>query len=184
MKLASIVLAAGSSTRFGSDKLLAEFCGRALLSHALDAACAAPVEQVILVCRSGTRLLVPSRVQRVEFDGQAISASIKAGLAALGPVDGAFIFLGDMPGIPAYVPSMLRDVLADNFAAFPVHAAQQGHPVLFAKRAFPALRALSEDTGASVLLRNRSDVVRLPCDDAGVLRDVDTPGDLEDLKLA
>jgi len=49
--LAAIVVAAGSSTRFGGDKLLAPFAGKPLICTTLEAVCQVPVRRLVLVCR-------------------------------------------------------------------------------------------------------------------------------------
>ena len=49
--LAAIVVAAGSSTRFGGDKLLAPFAGKPLICTTLEAMCQVPVRRLVLVCR-------------------------------------------------------------------------------------------------------------------------------------
>jgi 2-C-methyl-D-erythritol 4-phosphate cytidylyltransferase/2-C-methyl-D-erythritol 2,4-cyclodiphosphate synthase len=49
--LAAIVVAAGSSKRFGGDKLLAPFAGKPLICTTLEAVCQIPVRRLVLVCR-------------------------------------------------------------------------------------------------------------------------------------
>lgn len=176
--LAAIVLAAGQSTRFGSDKLLAKVNGAPLLSHALAAACAAPVERVILVCRPGLRLILPQGVIKVEQFGQPMSASLRAGLGAIGAANGVFVFLGDMPSIPHQMAATLRSAIADRIAAYPVFEGRQGHPVLVAASGFSIFDGLRGDRGIGTLLRDRADIARIACNYRGVLQDVDTPQDL------
>ena len=50
MQIVAILLAAGASTRFHGNKLTADFNGRELYRHALDALCSAPdIQQTIVV---------------------------------------------------------------------------------------------------------------------------------------
>ncbi|MFZ2413485.1 MAG: 2-C-methyl-D-erythritol 2,4-cyclodiphosphate synthase [Candidatus Cryosericum sp.] len=53
--LAAIVVAAGSSTRFGGDKLFASIAGKPLICTTLEAVCHAPVLRLVLVCRPDDR---------------------------------------------------------------------------------------------------------------------------------
>lgn len=53
--LAAIVVAAGSSTRFGRDKLLTPFAGKPLICTTLEAVCQVPVRRLVLVCRPDDR---------------------------------------------------------------------------------------------------------------------------------
>jgi molybdenum cofactor cytidylyltransferase len=181
VSLAAIVLAAGSARRFGSDKLSAPFRGEPLVYHAIRAARAAPVERVIMVC--GERL-VPGDwpgsppVEVVCIASSALSESLKAGVAAAGAADGAFIFLGDMPLIPYSVSASLATRLGGHFAVVPRHAGTNGHPVLLSGRAFADIAGLSGDEGAGRLLRQRSDVAFVDVEDETILLDVDRAEDL------
>ncbi|MCX7864633.1 MAG: NTP transferase domain-containing protein, partial [Novosphingobium sp.] len=124
MKLAAIVLAAGASRRFGSDKLSARFRGKPLLHHAIAAARSAPVEEVLVVARPelpiGRWDGVPP-VRRIAISSSALSQSLKAGIAAVGKVDGAFIFLGDMPLVPPQIAAKLAGRLGGHYAALVRH---------------------------------------------------------------
>lgn len=184
MKFAAVVLAAGSSTRFGSDKLSALLEGEPLIRHAIRAARAAPVEQVIVVAREGLELGEwpgTPEVKRIAIDSDALSASLKAGIAAAGEVDGAFVFLGDMPRVPHHVASRLAAALGRTYAAIPRCEGKSGHPVLLSARSFADLARLTGDAGAGRLLKARDDIAHVDCQDPGVLFDVDRPEDLEEL---
>ncbi|MCB2047102.1 MAG: nucleotidyltransferase family protein [Novosphingobium sp.] len=181
MTLAAIVLAAGSARRFGSDKLSAQLDGEPLVRHAIRAARSAPVGQVIVVARDGLAIgdwPGAPEVHRVSIVSDAMSASLKAGIAAAGEVDGAFVFLGDMPRIPHAVAGELAQALGENWAAVPRHQGHAGHPVLLSARSFAEIKQLTGDAGAGKLLKQRDDVVYVDCDDPGVLFDVDRPQDL------
>jgi molybdenum cofactor cytidylyltransferase len=92
--------------------------------------------------------------------------------------DGVFVFLGDMPLVPAHIAPRLADALADRFSVVPVFDGKQGHPVLLSARAAALAATLSGDQGAGALLRaHEAEVARLEADDEGVLLDVDTPDD-------
>jgi molybdenum cofactor cytidylyltransferase len=181
VNLAAIVLAAGSARRFGSDKLSAPFRGEPLVRHAIRAARAAPVDRVIVVC--GERVALGEwpgspPVEVVCIASSALSDSLKQGVAATGAVDGAFIFLGDMPLIPHSVSAGLAARLDGHFAVVPRHAGMNGHPVLLSARAFADIAGLTGDEGAGGLLRQRSDVAFVDVDDETILLDVDRAEDL------
>ena len=96
-------------------------------------------------------------------------------------IDGALICLGDMPHVrpdtvrrivAAFRPSEGADIRV------PVHRGRRGHPVLFGRRLFGELRALTGDTGARALMETfQAHVVEVPVDDGGILKDYDTPED-------
>jgi molybdenum cofactor cytidylyltransferase len=181
----SLVLAAGSARRFGSDKLSAMFRGEPLVHHAIRAARAAPVERVIVV--GGERLAIGDwqglpPVETVRIASTALSASLQAGIAAAGQAQGAFIFLGDMPLIPHDVAGRLAAALGDHVAAVPRHAGANGHPVLLSARAFAEIAGLSGDEGAGRLLRQRRDIAFVDLADETILLDVDRAEDLARLE--
>ena len=185
MNLAAIVLAAGSARRFGGDKLSADFLGKPMLWHAIRAACAAPVERVVVVCPPA--LALPewqgaAQVDALRIVSDALSTSLKAGVAAVSSANGALVFLGDMPLVPEGVAGALARHLGDSFAAVPRHHGRSGHPVLLSRRAFPDVALLAGDTGAGHLLKARDDIAWLEVEDPGILLDVDSAEDLDRLR--
>ena len=78
-----IVVAAGSSTRFGSDKLLAIVDGRPLVAHTV-AAVIGHVDRCILVCRENQMASLDGLGADMFPGGPTRTASEMAGLSALG----------------------------------------------------------------------------------------------------
>jgi molybdenum cofactor cytidylyltransferase len=119
---------------------------------------------------------------------KGLSASLKAGIRAVPEnCDGALVLLGDMPEIN----SALLDRMIAGFSpadgraiCVAVHEQRRGNPVLFAGRFFPDIEKLAGDVGAKDLVSRHEDVV---CEfEAGgaVLRDIDTPDALAELRAA
>lgn len=187
MTRAALVLAAGSARRFGSDKLSATFRDEPLLFRAIRAARRAPVDRVIVVARPdldcGTWLGAPT-TEVVRVTSEALSVSLKAGLASAGDVDTLTVFLGDMPLVPPDLAATLVAILGDHYAAMPRQGGKPGHPVVLSRRALPDIAQLQGDSGAGKLLRARNDVAFLDCDDAGIHADVDRPDDLARLAVS
>ena len=139
-----ILLAAGTGSRFGGDKLLAPYRDGVLLDAALATALAAPVRSVIVVTGAngdrvadvvrehGLRSGQSARLQTVHAADhlEGMGASLRAGAAAL-PTDtaGVFVILGDMPRIPLVIFSDLKTaVLAGAPAAAACFQGKRGHP--------------------------------------------------------
>ena len=178
MGLVAIVLAAGRGTRFGSDKLAALISGKSVLDRAIEVALAAPAERVIVVTRPGTQVPPDPRIARVESSGPDLSDSLRAGIAAAGEAQGAFIFLGDMPLVPHDLAGRLLPAIGAAVAAVPVREGVPGHPVLLARRGFALVERLQGDAGLGRALRHREDVAPLTVSDLGATLDIDTPDDL------
>lgn len=185
--LASLVLAAGASRRFGSDKLSALLEDEPLVFHAIRAARAAPVARVLVV--AGTSLDCGTwpgdpPVEALRMASGALSESLKAGISALSDVDGVFVFLGDMPRVPQGEAGRLAEAIDSGSAALPRHRGLPGHPVLLSRRLFPEIVTLTGDQGAGRLLRGREDVVFVESADPAIHLDIDRPEDLSKLEGA
>lgn len=185
-RIAAVVLAAGRSSRMGSDKLRLPWRGRTILEWVLDAACALP--SVVLVGGPPELAALPARVTCVScpvqerLQGQA--DSLKAGISALPPgLDGAMILLGDMPLItPELVGKLTRAFRPGRFLV-PRCDGRRGNPVIIPADWFARVLELEGDTGARpLLIRPDAPVEYLDVDDPAILTDVDTPDDYSRLK--
>lgn len=182
----ALVLAAGSGARFGGGKLMAPWGGGVLIDGALDAAFAAPVDGVTVVTGADPRVAVHAAargaavVDAHEY-AQGLSASLKAGIAALPPgVQGVLVLLGDMPRVPRSVLAPLVGAIkAGALAAAPEFDARLGNPAALSSALFAKVAGLEGDRGARSLLEGLGpSLARIPSPDSGVLFDVDR---LEDL---
>ncbi|MFT4026787.1 MAG: nucleotidyltransferase family protein [Novosphingobium sp.] len=181
MKLAAIVLAAGKGERFGGGKLAAPLAGKPLLDHAVDIALASPADRVIVVARPDGQPVDHLRAVQVDLASAGLAASLRAGVAAAGDVDGALVFLGDMPLVPTDMAARLIAAIGDGLAALPTWHGKPGHPVLLGRRAFTLVEGLEGDEGLGRVLRGREDVVRLAVAEEGVVLDVDSVADLAEI---
>ena len=109
-----------------------------------------------------------------------MGASLSCAANAAGDVDGYLIALADMPFIRASSMEAVRDALVGGAALVaPYFRSRRGHPVGVAGRFREELLAARGDEGAKQMLeRNAALLVKIPIGDPGVIRDIDTPGDL------
>ncbi|MDF9618759.1 nucleotidyltransferase family protein [Pseudomonas entomophila] len=186
MRVVALVLAAGQGSRFGGDKrraLLAD--GRSLLQQSVERALAV-FDEVRVVLRAGERgedLGLPTgcRIVASPEAGLGMGHSLAAGAASLDDcaAEAVAIVLGDMPWIQAQTFRRLIEAASPTAMVVPRHQGQNGHPVLFGRTYWSELAQLAGDQGArSVLQRHRQQLRVVEVDDAGVLRDVDTPAAL------
>lgn len=185
-RIAAVVLAAGRSTRMGSDKLRLPWRGRTLLEWVLYAACALP--PVVLVGGPSGLGGLNGHVTRVPWPAQGETPgqadSLKAGIRALpSGLDGAMILLGDMPLITPELVGMLARAFSPGRFLVPRHARRRGNPVIIPADWFARVMGLKGDTGARPLLASPDALVDyLDVDDPAILTDVDTPDDYARLK--
>lgn len=186
-KVAAVVLAAGQSRRMGtSNKLLIAVEGEPLVRRTVSALRASPVSQVIVVTghqdaevRAALAGLNVTIVHNPRY-AEGLSTSLKTGLDALAPdTDAAVIGLGDMPGVKAeHVTRLMArfDPESDRAIGVPTHNGKRGNPVLWARRFFEDMFAISGDVGAKALIgANESLVYEIEFGDTAVLTDLDTP---------
>ena len=183
----TILLAAGSSRRFGAAKLLQDLDGKPLIrwtAEALDAV--VPDDLVVVVPPFAGRMRESLHGLRVRFvenrhSEAGMGTSIAAGIAALdGRAEAALITLADVPFGPALaLPAIVKRYLATRAPIVaPSYRGAPGHPVLFARRVFPELLALDGDQGARSVIDADPARRELVGIDADPPPDIDTPADL------
>ena len=187
MNVVAILLAAGSATRFGSDKLLHP------LPHDVPIAVQAArhlravfEENVFVVVRPEAKELSDlfrregCKVVVCENAAEGMGASLACAVRAAADAEGFLVALGDMPFIRASTIVAVREALAAGAPlAAPFFRARRGHPVGIAARYRGELERLRGDEGARDLLANHAaELVKIPVGDPGVMRDIDTPADL------
>lgn len=192
--LSGIILAAGSSTRMGQPKQLLPLAGKPLLLHAIDAAAASCLDEVIVVLgdraeeiESALRLPSAGKVRIVvnEQYSQGQSTSLRLGVRSADARSiAAAVLLGDQP----FVTAELIDKIAAAFEAGdspitrPVYVAANGgvvpgHPVLIARRIWPDVERLEGDGGARALLAAHPDWLQEVRMDGAPPADIDTQAD-------
>jgi molybdenum cofactor cytidylyltransferase len=191
-----LLLCGGTSSRFGSDKLLHRYSrpgegadetqplvvrsARHLIEGAGNALAVIPMGA------PGLRLLLEQAgcdILESPHTSRGLGASLAAAVAHARTADGWIVALGDMPSIRAATIAAVRNKLEQGAliaAPFIASTMQRGHPVGFAHALRDELLVVDGDEGArSVIARHREAVVSIPVEDRGILFDVDTPGDLD-----
>jgi molybdenum cofactor cytidylyltransferase len=199
MNIALIMLAAGASRRFGTDdKLLAAVGGEPLAVRTARVMGAARVTGVsvhtraVVTARDGPvaqtlTSLPPAERPRLVVNPQALNGmgtSIAAGIASLSPsIDGALITPADMPFLTARLIEQLMERFQACRGECPVHPLMPDGssvgPVLWPRRYFSALVALTGDAGGqSLLVGETTFKIQMTEADVHLIADIDTPGDL------
>ena len=182
-----ILLAAGSASRFGSQKLLARLPdGRRIVEAAAANLLLACNGNVVAVTRRDPELmqvLKAAGCQVVVHDhaDEGMGTSIAAGVAATAGASGWVIALGDMPSIRVDTVMAIVDALrAGARIVVPVVGGRRGHPVGFSAHYLARLLALTGDTGAREMLKaDVAFVDELRVEDMGIFADIDTIADLK-----
>ena len=186
--MTGILLAAGFSRRFGAaDKLLQLLPDGRQIALAAGQNLVRALPGSIAVVRPGAHLLKEMleeaglsvvRCAEHELEMADSLATAVRNLAQDG--SGYLVALADMPFIqPATIRAIAERLAAGATIVAPSYHGRRGHPVGFAPRFRDDLLALRGDAGArSILQAHAQEITLLPCEDAGILRDIDTPADL------
>jgi molybdenum cofactor cytidylyltransferase len=198
-QVAAIVLAAGASRRFGSDKLLhpVRLDGKPLplLARSLLPWLEVFPEVTVVVREESAELrqqteaaLGPEKTAALRWcvcpdAARGMSASLACGIGQERNAAGWLVGLADMPQVPAAVIASVRDAIAAGApAAAPFCDGQRGHPVGFSARYREELLALQGDAGARALLQRDAALLhRIDTTERGIFADIDSPEDLASL---
>lgn len=182
MKFGVVLLAAGKSTRFGTNKLLAGFCGRPMVCYSLEAAMSLKAEQTAVVtgCDEVARLAEDYGFEVIVNDAPQLgqSHSIRLGVCAMQDMDAVLLMVCDQPRLTGASLERLVQQFAcsGKCVACLRDGTHMGNPAVFARQCFDELLALQGDRGAKGVLRAHQDDL-LVVDTVGPdeLADADTP---------
>ncbi len=151
MRIACLVLAAGSSSRMAPrNKLLEPIGGEKMVRRVAATAIASGAEPVIVVTgheaaavAGALRGLDVTIVANPDY-ADGLSTSLRAGLRALpAGIDGALILLGDMPEVEASVlTSLMAAFTGESAICVPVRHGRSGNPVLWGRSYFAEMMRL------------------------------------------
>src|SRR5471032_1450266 len=188
MALTGILLAAGRGKRFDpsgvQNKLLQPLANGDAVVVASAKNMLAALPRVLAVVRPGDDRVAAllgglgCEVRVCADADTGMAASLTHAIDHTRGAEGWLIGLGDMPCVQAATMRLLiAEIERGARIAAPVYEGRRGNPVAFSSYHLPLLLALDGDQGARAILKSHA-VVDVVVSDAGVVRDIDTPGDL------
>ena len=187
-KLALIILAAGSASRFGSPKQLAMLNGKRLLQYAIGAGVDVLPDATYVVLGANADMIIQAmELSKVNIVKNAqwkrgLSSSIQRAVSMVGQEYEALLFVAaDQVLINRTHLAFLLDtwwqrpscLVASTFA----DANEIGIPAIFPKAYYKELLGLKGDQGAKAVLQaHRQSVIAVPIPEAAI--DIDTPREL------
>jgi len=187
-----IILAAGSSSRFGNTKQLLHFKGKTLLQHTMEEAAEAGAEPVVVVTGANAdEISKEIKNEKVEIvfnknweQGMAsgIVMGLKNAIILNKELENIIITVCDQPFVSSSLFQQLfqkQNESAKHIVAS-AYADTIGTPALFTIKYFVALMGLTGDQGAKGLLKKHSkDLATVDFPDGYI--DIDTQEDYENL---
>ena len=177
--IAIILLAAGQSSRFGSNKLLHVMDdGRPMISSILDAVRAQKNCHRILVTQyDAISALAPDFETVFNNDPElGISHSMQLGIAAAGDADAYMFCVCDQPGIRAETVSRLISAWLESDAGIVSLSWENRmyNPKVFSSRYRDELMSVSGDTGGrQIISDHRDDLLLVEAESEDEVRDID-----------
>ncbi|HEY2445315.1 MAG TPA: molybdopterin-binding/glycosyltransferase family 2 protein [Rhizomicrobium sp.] len=189
-RIGAIVLAAGLSSRMGRNKLLVRIGEEPLVRRVVRTLTASRADPVVVVTGNEAPAVkaalagLPVVFAHNASFREGLSTSLRSGVQALPEAcSGALVVLGDMPAISQDLVDGMIDAFnpAEGRAiCVASHKGKRGNPVLWDRRFFPDLIAVTGDVGGKHLIaENEEFVFEVESADEGPLTDIDTPEELE-----
>jgi molybdenum cofactor cytidylyltransferase len=183
--ITGVVLAAGTGTRFGGTKQLAEAHGAPLVLHAVEALRSGGADEILVVTghdAEAVEAVLPSDVRAVRNrDHRAGQAtSLAAALhAADDTSEAAVILLADQPGVNGHdVARLIAAFRGSRAQIVRLQYADGPGPALISREIYGEAGHLHGDTGARVLVASHPEWVHDVPIDRPTPVDVDTRDDL------
>ena len=178
----AILLAAGTSARFGDNKLLRPWRGKPLVCHAAGilakAQHAGLIQRTVAVCgrdaEAVAALLEMPTINNPDYES-GMASSLRRGLQEVGGDDAVLVMLADMPLVQVEDIAAVTAAFGTADIVVPAYQGKRGNPVLLGRRHFATLSKLQGDIGARALFAEHV-IAEVPTG-SGVLFDIDRPGE-------
>lgn len=188
--ITGIVTAAGESRRMGAHKVLLPFADSTVIETIVGSLLQGGADEVIVVTghkhhdvASALQHLPVTCVLNPDYRKGMLS-SIRCGLrASAKTARGHLVTLGDQPSLTSGVVAALICEFQDHGDAepsiiVPTHNGRRGHPVLLSRGFCDEILTSFDDVGLRGLFTKYPQAIHeVSMDEAGVLRDMDTPED-------
>jgi molybdenum cofactor cytidylyltransferase len=188
----AVILAAGDSSRMGQPKSLLAYQGITFLESIIKKVKLSGIEQIFVITGKHDNLIR----KKINNTGQwryltnphpekgQLSSTQIALQNIPGNTDGILQILVDHPQVKlsTYKAIVNRAHIAPDRIIIPSYNGKNGHPVYFGRKYFPDLLSAPMDEGARAVVHlHKSNVVRIPVTDPGILKDIDLPEDYQNM---
>jgi molybdenum cofactor cytidylyltransferase len=200
VRCVGLLLAAGRGRRFDAsglqDKLLQSVGGSAPVAAQACSRLRAGTDAVLAVVRPDAPGALHQALGQAQAKvvvcpqadqgmGHSLAHAMRCARDLWPALQAVLVMPADMPWVAeSSVKTLAATVLEHPEAIIvPVTAAgHRGHPVAFPAQHFSAIETMQGDEGARSLLA-RHPVHRIVLDDPGIVRDIDTPADIEPFRM-
>ena len=192
--IAAVVMAAGRSRRMAPHNklLVADRSGKPMIARVVDNVLSSNARPITVVTGHQHEQIEhalggrPVRYVHADDYAEGLSASLKAGIAAVPPeCAAAVVCLGDMPLVTGRMINRLMSMYdrdEGRLIVLPTFRGKQGNPMLWDRRFFAEILQITGDSGARFLVGKHAEfVAEVEMAEDAVLRDFDTTESLSTL---
>ena len=191
--LGVIILGGGASLRMGKPKLLLPWGDTSILGHLLGLYKNVNTSQVAVVCSHGDTKII-SELNRLEWPEKCRIINPKVTPEMFSSVLCGFHWNGWQPDVSHLAvalgdqPLIREKTIADLIAhamrnpkniCQPVYENRRRHPVIIPRHIAEKVTVESHSNLREVLNDYKKNISAFPCDDPGLVIDIDTPNDYE-----
>jgi CTP:molybdopterin cytidylyltransferase MocA len=181
MRISTVILAAGNSSRFGANKLLVPLYGKPMYQYAIE-----KVEQSSFYSRfivtqykeimekAGQGTVIPVRNRYPE---KGMSYSIRLGTESCLESDGILFLVADQPFLSKNTIEKLKEIFSKNPSNIICARTKKhrGNPAVFPKVFYPELLHLTgEEGGRKILEKYPEHIIYFDVENQMELEDIDT----------
>ncbi|MHA2168346.1 MAG: nucleotidyltransferase family protein [Candidatus Kariarchaeaceae archaeon] len=190
-----IILAAGRSERFQSNKLLAKIDNQVLIERTLQPfyQLRSKIRKILVITGTFTDELRPYIVKfgAIEVSNtdpdQGMSSSVKVGLNSYlsdpNPDTAIFIHPADTPFVETSDLTQMIEAFEKTGSSIiiPTFEGRRGHPLLISSNIIEDVVKISDDNEGmrGYLSDNQKEILYLPLSNEGILKDIDKPEDIK-----
>lgn len=189
MRIACLLTAAGSGSRFGGDKLLLSVDGQPMGIHALQALSQAPFDLRVLVTSADKGYLITAARERGfavvvnPAPERGMSSSVRLGtehILRTGSYDGILYAVADQPNLSTGTVERLVKAFEARPSCIlaPEAEGKRGNPVLFPASLFGELLEVTGDRGGRQVIAAHRELLRTIPVSPSELKDIDTKEDM------
>jgi molybdenum cofactor cytidylyltransferase len=189
-KFSALILAAGTSSRFGMNKLLLPFGGKTVLESTIGKFCLNEIDEIIVVggafmedFKKAIHIKKVKWILNSDYK-KGMSSSLRIGLSNLqNGSDGVFVTPADMPLFKTATVKRMIAKFEKGKILIPTFGKKKGHPVLLDRELFDKFASYRSDKILyDGIQRNLRQVELIDVDDEGILVDLDLKEDYEKIR--
>ncbi len=186
--IGAVILAAGESSRMGTQKLLLDIKGKPMIERVFESFKGAADEIIVVLGHNPDEITPTLKKLGVEWTvnpkySEGMISTFKEGLKNLKNLDAVFLALGDQPFVDReFLAKAVESWKQGAKVVSPMFRGKKGHPVLFDRSLFEEILTLGKNQFIRDVIHKHKDEHRVIESGEWAVTDLDTPENLETIR--